>query len=1276
MNFMFDTPKCFVCNVEYKSIAQLDMHMKKVHQETEYERQNRLQKMALEALNTNKNVGNDSEEIKSDEEDVEVGLVKGEEEMNLEIETYKDNKGEDHGITIKSKSKTFKEAKEGIKHMIVKGASYNVGGRPMEILYVVPNRPGSVTSVVQVKQGGISGKVELVLWNSSEGKNRHKKSTTIEIKRMPKEGSDFSHVKKLKDIIVRLLNRFQHGEDIKIVISDMKKNAHERTIKPKAQKKGIKEENFKCQDCGDIFEKQVGLNIHTGRKHRSDIKCSVKMCSYTCKQSEMNGHIEEQHTEKGYGYPCDTCSRIWNTKHDLDLHDENHHRLSRKNGFKPKETPGGKTDKDTEEDESSEKRKCEQCDLLIEGTNFKNVLMRMKRHKEVCVLKDTRQEETSDDDCEECCQQFKNSTEFRKHKKDVHGLRTISMSPKSKRNKKYVENKTCEKMMELSQEDFILDETKKILKHLEIVSWEEIRISDQKMDHENYIPEKKIPNKRKLFEEDPKKGVKREAKSKANREKNRVLMEKKRKDRKNNIARATENIESDMDYENEPNENKEPRYPGKGKSKKTVKLDVSSSQNKVKENEAESNEPIKDTTKVEENLPEESINITNLTFIQMFKNIGKEASEFFLKNVIGDGACGFRCIALHCSHFENECRKVRRDTNKFIIHHWELLEQENFYGTFKDGIEFNIGMHKRKFHSMIEFLCFLDTEEADLLWMDHADLQMVANMYNIDMKILDAALNKPEWTNITPDPRMEGHTCPVCEMLTYKMKIPKEVMLLHTENHYKLFVPKNSPLAETLGYKPAKSKSSTQKKDSSKDKTKIKQHEKFESDKDTERSDTEESSSNNTNDSDEISGPVYIHIGVPDNNYKILYEQKIVENKRLTDELSKYQAALKEETAKRSEALDVIKIMKTTQETESKIEELSKEKDDKSNKEGNKLNKWKFVNQNEGFKKNNKRKVNNDEKVELVDCPPCDKKFEVSDIEKHIEEIHLEEKTVCTICGKEFLERDIEEHTKAEHVKDELKCEMCPKTYTTEHKTKRHMWRAHTPIDCTLCDKTTESRQSLKHHKQSIHNMTKTLKCKFSSKELCIDGDECLYTHEEPTDKVEISIQNNAESNSVKNTISCQNCDKTYTTDFEIKRHIWRSHQEVECILCGQVLCSRQELEKHKRQSHGITKIKPCRFWSSGGCVDGDECLFSHETIPNTFYNINETPEADLKKDKYCKMGIKCARQCGISDEGHKKVKNILCKFNKKCTKQQCYFKHTAENGAVFQKRQGKNHWL
>ena len=112
-------------------------------------------------------------------------------------------------------------------------------------------------------------------------------------------------------------------------------------------------------------------------------------------------------------------------------------------------------------------------------------------------------------------------------------------------------------------------------------------------------------------------------------------------------------------------------------------------------------------------------------------------------------------------------------------------------------------MSTETFHSQIQFLCFLDSDKADLLWMDHLDLQMTANAYNIELIVLSLDLEQSNWTKIQPDTKLNSHTCGVCIMISYKMELPKELLVLHTENHYQIFVPKNSTLAETLGYQPA-----------------------------------------------------------------------------------------------------------------------------------------------------------------------------------------------------------------------------------------------------------------------------------------------------------------------------------------------------------------------------------------------------------------------------------------------------------------------------------------
>ena len=182
----------------------------------------------------------------------------------------------------------------------------------------------------------------------------------------------------------------------------------------------------------------------------------------------------------------------------------------------------------------------------------------------------------------------------------------------------------------------------------------------------------------------------------------------------------------------------------------------------------------------------------------MFHEIGKDATDYFIENVIGDGACGFRCC-----HNENKFRKIRKDINKFIIHHWELLELQNFYGNFEDGIKFNVGMSTETFQSQMQFMCFLDSAKADLLWMDHLDLKMASNTYNLDINILSLQLEKPTWTKILRDSKLKDPSCEVCKLITYKIELPKQLFMLHKDNHYRIFARKTSVLAESLGYKVA-----------------------------------------------------------------------------------------------------------------------------------------------------------------------------------------------------------------------------------------------------------------------------------------------------------------------------------------------------------------------------------------------------------------------------------------------------------------------------------------
>ena len=140
------------------------------------------------------------------------------------------------------------------------------------------------------------------------------------------------------------------------------------------------------------------------------------------------------------------------------------------------------------------------------------------------------------------------------------------------------------------------------------------------MDYKTIIPEAKVITKRKKVEGETSKNAKRVAKTIAHRETNRKEFQKKRRDQRINVDKAIYDTEKEV-----PNNKQFTKMPSE---------------------------------KEDEKLPKNSSTIQSPIIKKMFKQIGKDATEHFLQNVVGDGACGFRCIALHCCHNEADFKRI------------------------------------------------------------------------------------------------------------------------------------------------------------------------------------------------------------------------------------------------------------------------------------------------------------------------------------------------------------------------------------------------------------------------------------------------------------------------------------------------------------------------------------------------------------------------------------------------------------------------------------------
>ena len=124
-----------------------------------------------------------------------------------------------------------------------------------------------------------------------------------------------------------------------------------------------------------------------------------------------------------------------------------------------------------------------------------------------------------------------------------------------------------------------------------------------------------------------------------------------------------------------------------------------------------------------------------------------------------------------------------------------------------------------------------------------------------------------------------------------------------------------------------------------------------------------------------------------------------------------------------------------------------------------------------------------------------------------------------------------------------------------------------------------------------------------------------------------------------KEQFNCIKCEKEYCDMRKLRRHDWRSHRNIDCTICGEMLDSRQEIGKHRQSIHKMFRKIPCRYFPE--CLDEDECLFDHKTSSD-----------EVNSRSVCPNGRNCPDQsCTFSEQSHKSLKLDLCRFQLKCNR-------------------------
>ena len=161
-----------------------------------------------------------------------------------------------------------------------------------------------------------------------------------------------------------------------------------------------------------------------------------------------------------------------------------------------------------------------------------------------------------------------------------------------------------------------------------------------------------------------------------------------------------------------------------------------------------------------------------------------------LLNIKPDGLCGVTCGSAHIFAQPSEGKDFRRVINKYIVSHWEYCKyQVSFPYERQVGVEGKFV----KFNDPMEFQNFLQSPEADFLWTDSEEIQIMCNMYQMGatiVKMAENGKNPPTILHAGPDDDIKKLGLPNTVQIK-PGKVPHMYLLLKGA-HYDLAVPKDT----------------------------------------------------------------------------------------------------------------------------------------------------------------------------------------------------------------------------------------------------------------------------------------------------------------------------------------------------------------------------------------------------------------------------------------------------------------------------------------------------
>ena len=354
----FETPKCDVCNIIFKAIPELDVHMKRVHNESEYKRLERIQMMATAALKAYKNTNErvtlenkkerklsrieetgedvvkepiDEEEVKDEinEEEDDIDFSDIEEEDAPFVETKYKEKTWPAGHSFKSKSKAFgaslkyfgvllKRRKiQMIEDVKFRTLSHEIRSGAIEIELEIIDTKFKDPDKPFEKPKKIKGMAKIKIW-APNPKNPKKKEFTVMVEKHSEHDKKFVKILALK-VVKPILDSFLTGEGPVKLLNTTFDNT--------------KIHDYNCDMCHMRFDKDKGLKIHKGKVHsekkrktmegESDKSYNCHLCHFVSNSPQIvNNHYKAVHSSKQLknDNKCEVCDWIGASKETLKSH--------------------------------------------------------------------------------------------------------------------------------------------------------------------------------------------------------------------------------------------------------------------------------------------------------------------------------------------------------------------------------------------------------------------------------------------------------------------------------------------------------------------------------------------------------------------------------------------------------------------------------------------------------------------------------------------------------------------------------------------------------------------------------------------------------------------------------------------------------------------------------------------------------------------------------------------------------------------------------------------